>query len=435
MSSHPNNTRPAAAPSSFSPPPYFAGINDRSRATGAPKFWVITVLVSAMLATASLSIFDTDRTWTLGVQYLVWALAFVGVTPRLKRLQVIRTETPSRRTLISFLVAFAISHLMVWNADLRTDMTSVLWQAAALMFMTVAFFTMALVAKVDETGPVLLATCHVIFALCAISVVGDFSGLLHYEGGVGGRYFGFLGDQVAWAITLPIVVYFCSGRFILALLAAAILALTASRAPALCMAAALVLLMFADRGHRARHVLLVGLLLVFIALSGSLFQNLFGRLGDTAFLSNDRLATARLGLRLFHESPIFGLGYNAQGHFFPMTSRRALLGEWSTQTSTFVQMLAEGGLLLFAAYASFVIACTIGGLAILKQARASDDWRVVGGAVTWLLAMLWVNQSAGWFLVGSYIGPLVFGMAGILSGYWARILFARRLAAASPTPR
>jgi O-antigen ligase len=435
VSSHPNAAQPAVAPRPFSPTSYGAGSGERPRAASGPKFWIIVLLVSAMLSSASLTIFEADRTWALGVQYFTWVVAVVSMTPRLKRLQTIRTETPSRRTMLMFLAVFLISHLLVWNAQLRTDMSSVLWQAAALMFMTVPFFTMALVAKVDETGPVLLATCHVILALCAISVIGDFSGLLHYEGGIGGRYFGFLGDQVAWAITLPIVVYFCSGRFILATLAAAIMALTASRAPAICMAAALVLLMFTDRGHRARHVLMIGLMLVFIALSGSLFRNLFGRLGDTAFLSNDRLATARLGLRLFQESPIFGLGYNAQAHFYPMTFRRTLAGEWSTQTSTFVQTLTEGGLLLFVAYASFVIACTVGGLAILKQARVSDDWRVIGGAVTWLLAMLWINQSASWFLVGSYIGPLVFGMAGILSGYWARILFARHLAAASPTPR
>ena len=44
--------------------------------------------------------------------------------------------------------------------------------------------------------------------------------------------------------------------------------------------------------------------------------------------------------------------------------------------------------------------------------------------------MLWVNQSASWFLVGSFVGPLVFGMAGILAGYWARIIYARQVTGA-----
>ena len=191
-------------------------------------------------------------------------------------------------------------------------------------------------------------------------------------------------------------------------------------------AAALLLLIAVGRGHRLRYFVTFALLIIFMAFSGSLFEKLFSRLDSTTFSSNDRLATARLGLRLFDRSPVFGMGYNAQSYFFPPNSTfRALRGEWSTQTSIFVQMLVEGGILVFVPYLLFVIACTVGALAILRQARDNDDWRLVSGAAAWLLAMLWVDQSATWFLVGSYLGPLVLGIAGMISGYWARIIYAR----------
>lgn len=429
----------AAQPGAAPPPPQprHSAMGAAPRFAPAPsgwQFWVILLLISGMFATAALGILNADRTWVLAIQYACWVAAALSISLQLKRWQVIKTDAPPRRALVLFLVLLAISNVLVWNAQIRGDMNSLFAQSAALMFLTLPFFTMAFASKVMDTGQVLLRTCHIMFALCAISVGGEMTGLFHFEGGTYGRYFGFLGDQVAWAVTLPIVVYFCSGRFVLAALAAATLALTASRAPAICLVAALLLLIVMGRGHRARRIVTLAILLIFVAFSGSLFSNLLGRLGETAFSSNDRVATAQLGIRLFYRSPVFGMGYNAQTYFYPLTQRRALLGEWSVQTSTFVQMLSEGGIFVFAAYLAFVVACTAGGLAILKQARETEDWRLVSGAVTWLLAMLWVNQSAAWFLVGSYVGPLVFGMAGIVTGYWARIIYAKRVnGLAAPT--
>jgi hypothetical protein len=84
-------------------------------------------------------------------------------------------------------------------------------------------------------------------------------------------------------------------------------------------------------------------------------------------------------------------------------------------------MLSDGGIVLFLPYLGFVIACTICGVSLMRQTIMYRARGVFNGVIAWLLAMLWVNQSALWFVVGSIISPLVFGMAGVLSGLHFRV--------------
>jgi len=142
------------------------------------------------------------------------------------------------------------------------------------------------------------------------------------------------------------------------------------------------------------------------------------------------MVTARLGLKIFSDSPIYGAGYNSFTYYFPYKINR--VGELPTQTSTFVQMLSDGGLLLFVPYIAFVGFVTFAGILLMKRSRMIADSDVINGVVVWLLAMLWVNQSAGWFFVGSYVGPLVLGMAGVVSGYRAKFALTREPLELSP---
>jgi O-antigen ligase len=168
-------------------------------------------------------------------------------------------------------------------------------------------------------------------------------------------------------------------------------------------------------------VLLLGL----AAYQSDIFQTLASRIEATRIGSNDRLGTALLGLRIFKSSPYFGMGYNSFSYLFSRRFTNSLHEVLFAQTSTIVQMLSDGGLLLFLGYIAFVIAATRGGIALMKQSKTTVHSGVINGVAAWLIVMLWVNQSATWFIVGSYFGPLVLGFAGIVSGCFARFLLLR----------
>jgi O-antigen ligase len=382
---------------------------------------VVVLLVSAAFAQASIAVFEVQRAAALVAQYIVWAVCVAPIMSIPRQLPGrVRPKSPARKSLVAFLLALIVTTFIVWFVELRSNITDVVLQSAALVFMTLPFFVLHSAARVADVDRAVLLTCHVILALCLISIVGDFTGITNYEH-QGGRYFGFLGDQSAWVLTLPLLVYFSDRRLILAAATIVVLALTASRAPAICVAAALSLLMLFSHGRRFQYIatfLIMGLLALY---QSQVFSTLAGRLSATEFGSSDRIVTARLGLKIFADSPIFGAGYNSYVHFFPVGMKRMLTGQLPSQTSTFVQMLSDGGVLLFLPYLAFVIALTVAGIGLLRRSRSLADPGIVNGAIAWLLAMLWINQSATWFVVGSYIGPLVFGVAGIVGGYWAWI--------------
>jgi hypothetical protein len=287
------------------------------------------------------------------------------------------------------------------------------------MYMTLPFFVFSYAAARIDIDKCILWTCHIVLALSLYSILGDFSGLTHYETGLS-RFFGFLGDQAAWPLTLPLVVYFSMKRIPLAAIGALGLALTASRAPTIITLASVLLLMLFARGHRLQYFAVLFVLAVILVYEAGLFSTLLGRISATELI-NDRTITARLGLRIFRESPIFGSGYNSLQYLYPSTMHLIFLGVLPSQTSTFVQILSDWGLVVFVPYFAFVLSCTISGISLMRQSRAFRNGSVINGAVAWLLAMLWINQSALWFVVGSYVGPLVFGVAGLISGSQARL--------------
>jgi O-antigen ligase len=395
---------------------------------GAPHFsigWAggaVLVLTSAMVSSLIVRIYDFDRATALGAQYLVWLVGAQTIVAQIRKRQ---TETFVARTQVArfvwaFVLAFALSTLAVYLMETRSDIGGLTLQALALIFATLPFFVMHYATARSEPTNAILWTCHVVVALGLCSILADLLGVAHYESG-GGRFFGVLGDQVAWALTLPLIVYFASNRIPQAAVVALGLALTASRAPALVAIAAVILLMGFGRGRRLIYFAMFTILVLLVVWQAGFFTTLFDRIAGTDFASNDRTTTARLGIRIFTESPVFGSGYNALSHFYPSTVYRLSKGILQSQTSTFVQMLSDGGIVLFLPYLGFVIACTICGVSLMRQTIMYRARGVFNGVIAWLLAMLWVNQSALWFVVGSIISPLVFGMAGVLSGLHFRV--------------
>ena len=394
----------------------------RARRLAVPA---ITLLTAAMFTNSIIYILGASRAWMLVLEYVIWLLSGLFLRAYFRRsAPSIRHRTQVRSGMIVFVTALVLSTLCIWIAGVRTDLDRLLPQIGALIYMTLPFFIFDRVAKAADMERIVLLTCHVILALCITSIIGDFLAITDFEHGAG-RYFGFLGDPVAWALTLPFLVYFSSNRFMLAALAGFGLALTGSRAPAICIIAALLLLIAFSRGRRTKYFVTLGLLLALAGYESDIFQTLAARIGSTSISANDRLGTAILGIKIFKRSPYFGMGYDSFSHLFSRRLTSNMQDVLFAQTSTFVQMLSDGGLILFLGYLAFVIATSIAAIALMKRSKSVVDSGIINGLSAWLIAILWVNQSATWFIVGSYFGPLVFGMAGILSGYYARLLLVR----------
>jgi hypothetical protein len=401
----------------------------RSVPTSKWVFFAVFILTSAIVSAWLVRVYKVDRAVLLGVQYLAWAIAASTVLAAVpaRDPNAPRVGSPMSLFLILFLLGTIVATLFVWLLGTRRDIGLIGPEIAALVYMTLPYFVLARVARMLSVERIVLWTCHVVLGFGLYSILADFLGLTHYEA-IRGRYFGGLGDQVAWALTLPLLIYFATRRFPLAALAGAGLVLTASRAPTLTVIAAILLLIGFGRGRRFHYIAMLMILLTFGLYQAGLFSNLLNRLAETQFLANDRTVTAAIGIKTFWASPFVGNGYYSLSYLYPSTMHRIALGILPAQTSTFVQMLSDWGLIAFVPYICFVVASTIAGMALMRRSKDLADGSVINGVIAWLLAMLWANQSALWLIVGSYIGPLVFGMAGIVAGARMRLKAAAGVA-------
>jgi hypothetical protein len=420
---HPQ-TRPAISAfgpaSNIAAPAQRVGVDRTS-----PIVAVVALLTAAMFTNSAIAISQANRASMLLVEYAAWIAAALLMRKRLPSLVGSgRVVSPMRYAMVALLLALATSTILLWHSGLRPDMDRLLPQIAALAFMSLPFFIFDVTARVTEMDRPLLITCHLILLISMTSILGDVTGLTNFEHR-GGRYFGFLGDAVAWALTLPFLVYFSSNRLVLAAVTGFGIALTGSRAPVICVTAALLMLFAFSRGRRTQYLITLFLLVVLILYKSDVFETFASRMEATSLSSNDRLATAMLGWRIFRMSPYFGSGYNSLTHLFPYRFGSSMYNALGAQTSTFMQMLSDGGIILFVGYFAFVFASTISGIRLMRRSRTVVQSGMVNGIAAWLLSMLWVNQSATWFLVGSYIGPLVLAVAGMVSGYNSRLMIMR----------
>lgn len=351
------------------------------------------------------------------ISYIIWIIGAVWLLAKVRRNFHVPT-VPAFVWSVLIVLSLLLTTLLVGISGGRSDQGKVWQQTFMLVAMMIPYFSLTYASTYADANRSIIVLCNVLTALGLLSIGLDFFEFTSFLSNFG-RYFGFMGDPVAWVLTLPFVLYFSTGRLVMAGLVGIGLALTASRGPALCSLAALLLLFALNRGKRFQQILTFVLLAIIALFQSPLFANLASRIGSTTFMENDRLVTARLGLRIFERSPIFGEGYNSLVRFYPYHANIA--GKLPTQTSTFVQMLSDGGLLLFVPFVGFVVALTVGSIKLLRIPPSVGRSPTINGAAAWLVSMLWVNQSAAWFVAGSYVGPLVLGMAGIISGYWARL--------------
>lgn len=385
-----------------------------------PALPAAVLLTLSAIYAGLMRILNADATWPLLLVYAAWAIAGAILLRKSLRLgtRARRRWSPGTIALLLFLSGVWLSTILLGFSGMRYDYDDVLRQTAMVSYTAVPFLTMAYAARRMDFDRAVLVTCHVLLALCLASVLLDFSGLTDFES-YGSRYFGFLGDGVAWLVTFPMIVYFTTGRFVLSGAGAMALLLTLSRGATLVVTGAiLLLLVFGGGRSRSRYIPPLIATVGVIAYNYEQFLEFISRFSRLEIEQSGRVVTSLNGLSIFSDSPIFGSGYNALAYHFPVLD--ITRSEFAVASSTFIQMLSDGGILAFMGFMTFVITVSYLGVRSLSLQSAAPLHDVVVGLTAWLLAIIWLNHSASWFLVTAPLAPLVFGVAGLVAGYAAR---------------
>ena len=394
-----------------------AASGDEPRMPILPAVALLTL--SAVFAGAS-RILNTEATWPLFLVYAAWAISAVVLLRKSLRAGAAEDRwSPGSVSLLMFLASVWLSTILLGLFDERYDYGVVMRQTAMVTYTGLPFFATVYAARRMDFERAVLFSCHVLLALCLSSVLLDFSGLTSFES-YSSRYFGFMGDGVAWLVTLPMIVYFTTNRFILSGTGAMALLLTLSRGATLVVAGAiLLLLVFGGGRSRLRYgpplIATIGV----VVYNHQQFLEFIGRFSSLEIQQSGRVVTSLNGLTIFRDSPVFGSGYDSLGYYFPVLDLTN--GEFAVASSTFVQMLSDGGLLAFAGFMTFVLTMSVLGVRSLIYRSEGSLHQVVIGLAAWLLAIIWLNHSASWFLITAPLAPLVFGVAGLVAGYAARL--------------
>lgn len=410
-------SRPAGAPSSALAGGVAAA---RPALPGMPVWPVVALMTLSAIFAGALRILNTEATWPLFLVYAAWAIA-AGIL--LRKSIGLPAAAPHRWSaatvaLLLFLASVWLSTLLLGLFGERYDYGAVLRQTVMVTYTALPFFATVYAARRMDFEQAVLLTCHVLLALCLASVILDFSGLTSFES-YSSRYFGFLGDGVAWIVTFPMIVYFTTGRFILSGAGAMALLLTLSRGATLVVTGAILLLLAFGGGRSRLHygpplIATVGV----IAYNHEQFLEFISRFSRLEIEQSGRVVTSLNGLSIFRDSPLIGFGYDSLAYQFPVLDLAN--AEFAVASSTFIQMLSDGGLLTFLGFLTFVITISYLGVRSLTYRSEAPLHQVVVGLAAWLLAIIWLNHSASWFLISSPLAPLVFGVAGLVGGYVAR---------------
>lgn len=260
-----------------------------------------------------------------------------------------------------------------------------------------------------------------IFLACMASIMFEFTGIVRIEQ-YGTRFFGALGDAVAWVLSFCATVALVRGRTVLFGGCFGLLLLTQSRGAILIFAVAFVLqALFGQRRSTLGILSILSLCAVgfFLPYLAVFIEGFFERLASSVYAENDRIVTIKLGLSLFEQHPIVGSGYNTQPRYMNSLGFKDTFIGFGTQVSTAVQVLVDGGLVTIFAYFFFIVSVSKVCLRAMRSYLAGPEETIASGAASWLIAFLWLNHSASWLLPGSLLSPLVFSLTGIIAGHFS----------------
>lgn len=280
----------------------------------------------------------------------------------------------------------------------------------------------AALAFLDFGGLVIAASVYLALGLYYVSL-GFGEVLVHGGGAI--RAFGPLGDQVGFILILFVVRSLAHRNWPLFGVHLGALFLTATRGAFIALGIALVL-MFALRASRLGKVRkrsfsalvvagAIGLVLL-IELGGFLVER-FATPEEILHGVTSRLASMKLGLMVFDDNPILGVGfggfqevvwrYNPKAYFDVFLENYV-----STAANQAVQTAAEGGAVGLVMLTLLLMAIVLQTRRVMKIVGPSHD-NEIRSILIWMLAIVIGNQSAVWILPDSVLGYFFFLVAAI----------------------
>lgn len=119
-----------------------------------------------------------------------------------------------------------------------------------------------------------------------------------------------------------------------------------------------------------------------------------------------RLAFWKIGLNMFFDNPIFGVGYDYFGDWNRYYSANALGTDTNSAHNIFLDIGAMGGIGPLVLFISFVVLVTIKGIRVLRSSEDREDLGLnFALVVAWIAFLLQAIVSVG------HLGLLVWGMA------------------------
>lgn len=254
------------------------------------------------------------------------------------------------------------------------------------------------------------------------SVLLDATGLTSYEI-YGNRYFGFMGDGVAWLISFTAIYFIVRGKYFVALFNVVALLQTQSRGALIVFLSAILLFMIFSSIKIGKNLLIrlgiVAFFLFTLILFQEEFSDILDRFINTNISDNDRTRTTKFTFDVFTMNPLFGFGYNAHAYTYGKSGFSNVVSGsevWETTTNTWVQILADSGLVGFVPFVVYVFLVLRKALRTIRTHASGPEYRVLVGLSVWLIAFLLTNHSAAWLQPGSLLSPILFASAGIVVG-------------------
>lgn len=325
--------------------------------------------------------------------------------------------------LFLFVALSLFSCLLVQLSGERMD-TMKMWGYTAQAFsVSLAYWGCYVWASSRYHGASVDLGVLVMTVISIASVLFEVSGVLQYESSKD-RYFGFMGDSVAWLITCSGLYYLVRRKYTILILCIVALICTQSRGPLIVFVLGIMLYLFltAELSKAQKHLFAIGgfafLCFVISFYPDFLLEN-FGRLYSTDFINNDRVRTTEFSLEIFSRNPLTGLGYHAHTYFYNMTVGNYMRSGnefWAIPVSTWAQVLADSGLAGFIPYVAFVMLVVRASFITIREKFTGNEYRSVAGLSVWLISFLVFNQSAAWLLPGSLLSPIVFAASGLVVG-------------------
>jgi O-antigen ligase len=263
----------------------------------------------------------------------------------------------------------------------------------------------------------------------------------------GARTFGFVGDQVGFVLVLYVLWHLIARNYLRATFFALAILATGTRGALLAVLGGVVVTAIQRRrlgGHRVRLRTVVGVPIVlavvlFTTDIGGSRTRLTGRAVGRGSNVQQRLLTQRIGVEVFMESPLVGVGYT--GYRMRAIEKGAVqrfvreLGRYAPVYTTnasnqLLQTAVDAGVVGVAALCLLFLELLRAFRAAAGKADPATG-ALLHAAYFWLLALIVGNQGAAWMLPGSFISYLQWTCAAVA----IVALHARRAPAeAAPPP-